>query len=173
MTDRRRIVDRLGINVALPPYLQEGSEARRWISLSMRSTFTVFGVGFLVTGSGLIGIGLALLLNGFGVVNLVVDNNLGQALAVGLVIIMIGGFFVGIAVEGPIGHADRNPTTRPWEAALSGVPAIFVFIWTTGELEGVADRLLVEYSELFLFVAASSTRSSGEASRQASSWGFH
>ena len=154
MTYSRRVVDRLGLNVKLPAYLQPGSEPRRWMVLSGRSAFVVIGVGFLVTGTGLVGIGIALLLNGFGVVELVVDDNLGQALAVGLVISMMGGFFVGIATEGPIGHAVRVPSTKSWESVVAAVPALFVFIWATGGMERISDRLLVPYSDHFLFVAS-------------------
>ena len=154
MTDRRRLVDRLGLDVALPSYLQRGSKLRRWLSLTVRSALTVFDVGFLVAGTGLIGVGLGLVLNGFGVVDLVVDNDLGQALAVGLVITMIGGFMVGIAVEGPIGNPGSAMKAKPWEALLAAVPALVAFIWVVGLLERLADRLLVPYSELFLFVSS-------------------
>ena len=140
--------------MSFPKALQKGSEVRRWIDLSARSALTVADVGLLVAGTGLVGIGGALILNGFGVVDLAVDNDLGQALAVGLVVAMIGGFCIGIAAEGPMGYTAPAPTTRPWEALLIAVPAMFLFIWLVGFLERLADRLLLPYSDLFSFVSS-------------------
>ena len=154
MTVRRRLADRLGLGATLPDFLQRGSEARRWLSLSVRSALTVFDVGFLVAGTGFVGIGFALMLNGFGMVNLAVDNSLGQALGVGLVIMMIGGFFIGIAAEGPIGHSGADARTKPWESLIAAVPALVVTVWLIGFVEQITDRLLVPYSTLFRFVSA-------------------
>lgn len=153
MTDRRR-ARRLLPSIALPAPLQPGSAARRWITLSVRSALAVADVGLLVVGTGLVGIGLGLFLNGFGLVDLVVDDDLGQALAVGLVIAMIGGFVIGVAAEGPIGHAAPLPDTKPWEALVAGVPALLLFVWGIGLLEILADRVLLDFSSHFAFVAS-------------------
>ncbi len=154
MNERRRRESRFGSSITLPEWFQKGSQARRWFALSARSALTVADVGLLVAGTGLVSIGGALILNGFGVLNLAVPDDLGQALAVGLVVAMIGGFCIGIAVEGPIGYTAPAPTTRPWESLVVAIPAMFGFVWVIGLIERIADRFLHPYSELFSFVSA-------------------
>ncbi len=154
MTEPRRLSRRFNVGFTLPDALQPGSEVRRWLSVTRRVVLVIADVGLLVAGTGLVGIGLSLTLDGLGVISLVVDADLGQALAVGLVITMIGGFLIGVAVEGPIGHIRSPSPGRPWERLLIGVVALIAFVWFLGLLERLSDRLLLPHSELFGFVAA-------------------
>lgn len=154
MTDGRRRLGRWGPRVTVPAVLERGSETRRWIALTVRSALLVFDVGLLVAGTGLVGVGLALILNGFGMIDLVVDADLSQALAVGLVVTMIGGLALGIAVEGPIGNPAPAVKAKAWESILVAAPALLAFIWIIGILERISDRLLLPYSDLFSFVSS-------------------
>lgn len=153
MTEERR-TGRFNVGFTLPDPLQPGSELRRWTAIGLRAMLVVADVGLLVAGTGLIGIGLALTFDGLGFITLIVDADLGQALAVGLVITMIGGFSIGVAVEGPIGHLRAPSRGRPWERLVFGVVALLGFVWFLGLLERLADRVLVPYSDLFVFVSA-------------------
>lgn len=153
-TERPRLRDRLKPSAPLPAAFQRGTETRRWISLSVRAAVTVVNVGFLVIGTGMVSIGLTVMLNGLGVLDLVLVDDLGQSLAVGLVLAMIGGFALGVAVEGPIGTSPPAPTTKPWEALVASVPSMLLFVWFLTLVERLADRFLLPYSELFAWVSA-------------------
>ena len=154
MTERQSLRDRFAVSAPLPEFLQRGSEVRRWINLSVRSAFTIADIGFLVVGTGLVCIGVAFMANGLGVLDLLIESDLGQGLAVGLVITMIGGFAIGVAVEGPIGFTAPAPNTKPWESLVAAVPSVFLFVWLLGLVERIADRFLLPYSELFAYVSA-------------------
>jgi len=134
--------------------LRHGSQARRWVALIVRAASTVADIGFLVVGTGFVSIGVAIILNGLGLIHLTLVNDLAQSLGVGLVVTMIGGLSVGIAVEGPMGYSAPASTTKPWEALLATVPAMFLFVWLLGVFEEIADRFLLPYSELFVWVSA-------------------
>ena len=148
-----RLRARFAISAPLPAPFQRGSETRRWVALAVRSTFTVADIGFLVLGTGLVCIGLAFMANGLGVLDPMIESDLGHGLAVGLVIAMLGGFLIGLAVEGPIGYTAPSPDTKPWESLLASVPSMFLFVWLIGLLERIADRFLLPYSELFSYVS--------------------
>lgn len=84
------------------------SQARRWLGLGVHTLGTSFDVGLLVVGTGLVGLAIAVLLDGFDVVEIGLTDSTGAMLGSGLVIAVFGAFALGVAVEGPIAYSTRR-----------------------------------------------------------------
>lgn len=84
------------------------SQARRWLRLGIHTLGTSFDVGLLVVGTGLVGLAIAVLLDGFDVVEIGLTESTGAMLGSGLVIAVFGAFALGVAVEGPIAYSTRR-----------------------------------------------------------------
>ena len=94
---------------------------RRLLSLGVHTLGTSFDVGLLVVGTGLVGLAIAVLLDGFGVVEIGLSDSTGSMLGSGLVIAVFGAFALGVAVEGPIGYSTRRRGTfSDIEVAIAG-----------------------------------------------------
>ncbi len=78
----------------------------------VRRALTTFGyalasladIGLLVVGSALMALSAAILLDGFNVVPMDLTDSTGAMFGSALVIAVFGGFSLGVAFEGPIGH---------------------------------------------------------------------
>ena len=138
-----------GFAAYIPPFFRRGSEFWRWVSLIVLNAVTVLGIGLLVVGTGLVGAGLAILASGFGLVDVGLTSDLGTALAVGLVVSLIGAFATGLAVEGPVGYKVRRFEARPWEVAVTTAPGFFIAAWAAARLASLADRLLERFPDAF------------------------
>ena len=79
---------------------------RYYTRLAAGTFRTALDVGMLVIGSGIIGLALAVLLDGLGVVDLELDLTTGSFLASLLVITVLGAFALGVASEGRYGAAE-------------------------------------------------------------------
>lgn len=84
------------------------SQLRRLLGLGLHTLGTSFDVGLLVVGTGLVGLAVAVLLDGFDVVEIGLTDSTGSMLGSGLVIAVFGAFALGVAVEGPIGYSTRR-----------------------------------------------------------------
>ncbi|MDH5372617.1 MAG: hypothetical protein OEX97_06705 [Acidimicrobiia bacterium] len=99
----------------------ETSQMRRLLSLGVHTLGTSFDVGLLVVGTALVGLAIAVLLDGFGVVEIGLSESTGSMLGSGLVIAVFGAFALGVAVEGPIGYSTRRRGTfSDIEVAIAG-----------------------------------------------------
>lgn len=97
------------------------SQMRRLLGLGMHTLGTSFDVGLLVVGTGLVGLAIAVLLDGFDVVEIGLTDSTGSMLGSGLVIAVFGAFALGVAVEGPIGYSTRRRGTfTDVEVAIAG-----------------------------------------------------
>ena len=107
-------------NSQAPP--STASQARRLLGLGLHTLGTSFDVGLLVVGTGLVGLAIAVLLDGFDVVEIGLSDSTGSMLGSGLVIAVFGAFALGVAVEGPIGYSSRRRGTfNDIEVAIAGV----------------------------------------------------
>lgn len=68
---------------------------------------TMLDVALIVVGSALLGLTLAVLLDGFELVTVGLDLSTGAMLGSSLVIGIVGGFALGVASEGPLGRGRR------------------------------------------------------------------
>lgn len=64
-------------------------------------------VGLVVIGSALLGLAIAVLLDGFELVSVGLELSTGAMLGSSLVIGIVGGFALGVASEGPLGRNRR------------------------------------------------------------------
>lgn len=103
------------------------SQARRLLGLGLHTLGTSFDVGLLVVGTGLVGLAIAVLLDGFDVMEIGLSDSTGSMLGSGLVIAVFGAFALGVAVEGPIGYSSRRRGTfNDIEVAIAGVVGALV-----------------------------------------------
>ena len=103
------------------------SQARRLLGLGLHTLGTSFDVGLLVVGTGLVGLAIAVLLDGFDVMGIGLSDSTGSMLGSGLVIAVFGAFALGVAVEGPIGYSSRRRGTfNDIEVAIAGVVGALV-----------------------------------------------
>jgi hypothetical protein len=68
---------------------------------------TMLDVGLVVLGSVLLGLAIAVLLDGFDLVHIGLGLSTGAMLGSGLVIGIVGAFALGVASEGPLGRGRR------------------------------------------------------------------
>lgn len=83
------------------------SNARQLLALVFGAFGTMLDVALVVLGSALLGLAIAVLLDGFELVSIGLDLSTGAMLGSGLVIGIVGGFALGVASEGPLGRGRR------------------------------------------------------------------
>ncbi len=83
---------------------------RYYLGLALGTFRTALDVGMLVVGSGLIGLAVAVLADGFGFVAIGLELSTGAMLGTSLVIAVVGAFALGIASEG--GYGSLRATAR-------------------------------------------------------------
>lgn len=96
-------------------------------SHAVRRAFTMFGyavasladIGLLVAGSALMALAAAVLLDGFNIVRLGLTTSTGAMLGSALVIAVFGGFSLGVAFEGPIGHGTLSSVFEAVQLAIA------------------------------------------------------
>jgi hypothetical protein len=100
----------------------------------------------MVLGSLLVGLSLAVLIGGFGLVDVTVqDLSTGEMLISAIILAVIGLFCLGVASEGPLGRGRRLVGFKLWEVGigrsiavfLSGFIALLLYDFIGGLLEGV------------------------------------
>lgn len=83
------------------------SNFRHYVSLGLGATGTMFDVGLVVLGSVLLGLAIAVILDGFDLVDIGLGLSTGAMLGSALVIGIVGAFALGVASEGPLGRSRR------------------------------------------------------------------
>ena len=84
---------------------------KRYGTLAFGAFGTMLDVGLMVLGTILVGLAIALLLAGFGLVD-VIPEDLSTVAMLGssLVIAVVGMFCLGVASEGPVGKGRASPS---------------------------------------------------------------
>lgn len=99
---------------------------RRYSILAYGAIGTMADVGLMVLGSLLVGLSLAVLLGGFGLVDVTTDQlSTGEMLISAIVLAVIGLFCLGVASEGPLGRGRRLVGFRLWEVGIGRTLAVF------------------------------------------------
>jgi hypothetical protein len=140
---RVRLIDRIPI----PEFMQRDSELARWLQLVWFGSGTMIGIGLLVTGIGLMALGLVIALNGFGVVEISAPDELGTSLALGLVVAVAGSAALGLGLETQVGHGYVRRESAPWEIAIAHLPGLVVFVWGLAAVRSLLDRLIEDAPE--------------------------
>ena len=108
----------------------------------LSSTFrTMLAMGMLVAGSGLVGLAVAVLLDGFGLVDIGLGLSIGEVLGTFLVIGVCGAFAFGVATEGRYGAATVTRRYPSLEVVIGrvigGVLVAFLIGWVATRIESL------------------------------------
>lgn len=106
------------------------------------STFrTMLSMGMLVVGSGLMGLAIAVFLDGFGIVEIGLGLSIGEVLGSFVVIGVSAAFAFGVATEGRYGTAAlmaRYPSLEVVAGRIFGGLLVALLLgWMAGQLESV------------------------------------
>ena len=100
---------------------------KRYGILAYGAFGTMADVGLMVLGSLLVGLSLAVLIGGFGLVDVTSEEmSTGQMLISAIVLAVIGLFCLGVASEGPLGRGRRLVGFKLWEVGIGRTLAVFV-----------------------------------------------
>lgn len=101
---------------------------KRYAILAYGAFGTMADVGLMVLGSLLVGLSLAVLLGGFGLVEVTTQQlSTGEMLISAIVLAVIGLFCLGVASEGPLGRGRRLVGFKIWEVGIGRTISVFVF----------------------------------------------
>lgn len=99
---------------------------KRYSILAYGAIGTMADVGLMVLGSLLVGLSVAVLLNGFGFVDILSEElSTGATLISAIVLAVIGLFCLGVASEGPLGRGRRLVGFKLWEVGIGRTLAVF------------------------------------------------
>jgi hypothetical protein len=112
----------------------EGSPSRNGTDLVKRYAILAYGafgtmadVGLMVLGSLLVGLSIAVLVGGFGLVEVTAQElSTGEMLISAIVLAVVGLFCLGVASEGPLGRGRRLVGFKLWEVGIGRTLAAFV-----------------------------------------------
>lgn len=119
---------------------------KRYAILAYGSFGTMADVGLMVLGSMLVGLSLAVLIGGFGLVDVTSQElSTGEMLISAIVLAVVGLFCLGVASEGPLGRGRRLVGFKLWEVGIGRTLAVFIagfislllYDFIGGLLEGV------------------------------------
>jgi len=100
---------------------------KRYAILAYGAFGTMADVGLMVLGSLLVGLAAAVLLAGFGLVEVTGEElSTGELLISAIVLAVIGLFCLGVASEGPLGRGRRLVGFKLWEVGIGRTIAVFV-----------------------------------------------
>lgn len=120
------------------------STLKRYAILVYGAFGTMLDVGLMVLGSLLVGLSVAVLLVGFGVVDVAGGLSTGTSLISAVVLAVAGLFCLGVASEGPLGRGRRLVGFRLWEVGIGRTLAVFAIGFGALFLYGVMVRLLAD-----------------------------
>lgn len=132
------------------PKQQGSAMVRRYAILAYGVFGTMADVGLMVLGSLLVGLSVAVLLGGFGLVDVLsAELTTGSMLISAIVLAVIGLFCLGVASEGPLGRGRRLVGFTIWEIGigrmvavfLTGLAAVLIYGFLGGFLEGIPTPL--------------------------------
>jgi len=99
---------------------------KRYSILAYGAIGTMADVGLMVLGSLLVGLSVAVLLGGFGIVDVLVEElTTGEMLISAIVLAVVGLFCLGVASEGPLGRGRRLVGFKLWEVGIGRTLAVF------------------------------------------------
>ena len=99
---------------------------KRYTILAYGGAGTMLDVGLMVLGSLLVGSAVAVLLAGFELVDVILEEmSSGAMLASALVLGVVGLFCLGVASEGPLGRGRRLVGFKLWEVGIGRALAVF------------------------------------------------
>lgn len=123
---------------------------KRYAILAFGAFGTMADIGLMVLGSLLVGLALAVMLGGFGLVEVTTQElSTGEMLISAIVLAVIGLFCLGVASEGPLGRGRRLVGFKWWEVGIgrilavfvTGLAALLIYNFVGGLLEGVPSPL--------------------------------
>jgi hypothetical protein len=107
---------------------QNGTDlVKRYAILAYGAFGTMADVGLMVLGSLLVGLSLAVLIGGFGLVDVMTEElSTGEMLISAIVLAVVGLFCLGVASEGPLGRGRRLVGFKLWEVGIGRTVAVFL-----------------------------------------------
>ena len=123
---------------------------KRYGVLAYGAFGTMADIGLMVLGSLLVGLSVAVLLGGFDLADVTIEElSTGAMLISAIVLAVVGLFCLGIASEGPLGRGRRLVGFEVWEVGVGRIIAVFVvglvglfaYGLVTNLLEGVPSPL--------------------------------
>lgn len=124
---------------------------RRYAELVLAGLRAMLDLAMMVVGAALVGLALAVVLAGFGVVDRRLDLSTGAMLGSGLVLAVVGAFGLGVASEGSMRAAYRLLFFDPIEALVARVVGIvamaIVLLVVAGRVEPFVADLTVPILE--------------------------
>ncbi|MGH3649489.1 MAG: hypothetical protein ACRDU9_02170 [Acidimicrobiia bacterium] len=123
---------------------------KRYAILAIGAFGTMADMGLMVLGSLLVGLALAVLLGGFGLVEVTTQQlSTGEMLISAIVLAVVGLFCLGVASEGPLGRGRRLVGFKLWEVGIgrilavfvTGLAALLIYNFVGGLVEGVPSPL--------------------------------
>ena len=117
---------------------------RYYLALAMGTLRTALDVGMLVAGTGLVGLAVAVILDGFDLVTIGLGMSTGAMLGTGLVIAVVGAFALGVASEGGYGAARSTERFPSLEVALGRLIFMLVVALVLLSAANRLDPLLVD-----------------------------
>lgn len=124
-------------------------QVKRYAILGYGAIGTMLDVGLMVLGGLLVGLSLAVLLAGFGLVDITTDLATASILISAIVLGVSGLFCLGVASEGPLGRGRRLIGFKVWEVGIGRALAVvgvgfglfLLYELATGFLDGLPDPL--------------------------------
>ncbi len=124
-------------------------QVKRYAILAYGAVGTMLDVGLMVLGGLLVGLSLAVLLAGFGLVDITTDLATAPILISAIVLGVSGLFCLGVASEGPLGRGRRLIGFKLWEVGIGRTLAVvgvgfglfLLYELATGFLDGLPDTL--------------------------------
>jgi len=103
------------------------AQLKRYAILAYGAFGTMADVGLMVLGSLLVGLSLAVLFGGFGLVEVTTQElSTGEMLISAIVLAVTGLFCLGVASEGPLGRGRRLVGFKIWEVGIGRTIAVFL-----------------------------------------------
>lgn len=115
---------------------------KRYGVLAYGALGTMFDTCLMVMGSMLVGLSLAVLLAGFGLVDVAQGLSTGAMLISAVVLAVVGLFCLGVASEGPLGRGRRLVGFKLWEVGIGRTLAVFGVGFAVLVLYGLLSGLL-------------------------------
>ena len=116
---------------------------RYYTRLAINSFATMLDLGLFALGAALVGLGIAVLMVGFGVVDAESDLSTGAVLVSALVLAVVGTFSMGIASEGPARRTSTFSPNNDHERAIGRIIASIavglIFTFVSDRLQEFAD----------------------------------